>query len=221
MPDTKFVVMEKLGRTYGRGSRLVRAVDGVSASIRGGDRIAIMGPSGSGKTTLLHLLGGIDEPSEGGISWPALGGRETLRPGRVAYVFQTSSLIEALTVVENVELPLLLSGQSQGEARERAAAALAGAGLESLDERLPEELSGGQAQQVAIARAIASGARLILADEPTGQLDHPTAQRLLDRLLGALEGSDAALVLTTHDHLIASRMSRIWRIEHGRMEATS
>jgi putative ABC transport system ATP-binding protein/lipoprotein-releasing system ATP-binding protein len=221
MPDTKFVVMEKLGRTYEQGSRLVRAVDGVSASIRSGDRIAIVGPSGSGKTTLLHLIGGIDEPSEGGISWPALGERETLRPGRVAYVFQTSSLLEALTVVENVELPLLLSGQSQREARERAVAALAGAGLANLAERLSEELSGGQAQQVAIARAIASGAKLVLADEPTGQLDHPTAQRLMDKLLGALAGSDAALVLTTHDQSIASRMSVIWKIEHGRMEEKS
>jgi len=221
MPDTKFVVMQKLGRAYGQGARRVLAVDGVTASIRPGDRIAIMGPSGSGKTTLLHLIGGIDGPSEGGISWPALGERETLRPGRVAYVFQTSSLIEALTVVENVELPLLLSGQPPREARARAAAVLAEAGLAILAERLPEELSGGQAQQAAIARAIASGAKLILADEPTGQLDHPTAQRLMDRLLGALEGSDAALVLTTHDRSVASRMSCIWRIEHGRMEEKS
>jgi putative ABC transport system ATP-binding protein/lipoprotein-releasing system ATP-binding protein len=177
-----------------------------------------VGPSGSGKSTLLHLIGGLDAPSSGEISWPALGKRETLRPEKVAFVFQSPSLLAPLSVVENVEMPLLLGGADTGLAREAALGALSRIELADIANKLPEELSGGQAQRVAMARALAYRPRLILADEPTGQLDHPTAQRLFDALLSSLEDTDTTLVVATHDLAVAGLMRRVWRMQHGVLE---
>lgn len=212
------VRMNSIGRTYLQGTVLVRALASVTCKVGAGDRIAVVGPSGSGKSTLLHLMGGVDTPTEGDITWPALGEKETLRPQKVGYVFQTQSLLAPLTALENTELPLLLAGASPEEARAAALKALTDMGLESIADKLPEELSGGQAQRVAVARALSSRPRLILADEPTGQLDHPTAQHLFDVLLASLAASDTALVVATHDAAIAGRMNTIWRVQHGRLE---
>ena len=205
-------------RTYRRGNTPVVALVSATCAIMPGDRIALVGPSGSGKSTLLHLLGGLDTPTSGILAWPALGARETLRPGKIGFVFQTQSLLAPMTVVENVEIPLLLGQVSAEKARATALDMLERIELESLAEKLPEELSGGQAQRVAMARALVCGPKLILADEPTGQLDHPTAQHLFDVLLAALEGTDTALLVATHDMTVAERMHTVWRMQHGTLE---
>ncbi len=212
------VQIQNGGRTYTQGKTPVTALASATCTIASGDRVALVGPSGSGKSTLLHLLAGIDMPTSGSISWPALGERETLRPTRVGVIFQMPSLLAPLTVVENVEIPLLLGNVQADKARASALIALDRIGLKSLAEKLPEELSGGQAQRVAVARAIASHPMLILADEPTGQLDHPTAQHLFDVLLASLEGTAIALVVATHDLAVAERMSSIWHMHHGVLE---
>jgi putative ABC transport system ATP-binding protein/lipoprotein-releasing system ATP-binding protein len=197
---------------------MVVALTDASCSIAAGDRIALLGRSGSGKSTLLHLMAGIETPTSGTITWPALGARELLRPMNIGVIFQSQSLLAPLTVVENVELPLLLASTNTLEPRKTALQALERMELTALAEKLPEELSGGQAQRVAVARALASRPRLILADEPTGQLDHPTAQHLFDVLLTALEDTDTALVVATHDRAIAERMRTNWQIDYGKLE---
>jgi ABC-type lipoprotein export system ATPase subunit len=208
-----------LGRTYFRGRTPIVAIAHAEVVVRAGDRIAVVGPSGGGKSTLLQMMGGLDCPTEGEITWPALGERSFLRPRQIGYVFQTQSLLAPLTVLENIELPLLLANDRLDSARSRAREVLEQLALTPLAEKLPEELSGGQAQRVAVARAFVGRPRLILADEPTGQLDHPTANHLFDVLLGSLAGSDAALVVATHDTQIARRLSTQWRLSHGRLEA--
>jgi len=215
-----FVSMKNVGRTYLQGKIAVEALDSVTCEVVPGDRIAAVGPSGSGKSTLLHLMGGLDTPTKGSIVWPALGRKEDLRPGNLGFVFQTVSLMASLTALENVELPLLLSQVKESEAHTVASTALENMGLGSIADKLPEELSGGQAQRVAVARALSSRPKLILADEPTGQLDHPTAQHLFDVLLASLESSGIALIVATHDSAIAHRMNTVWHIEHGRLEVT-
>jgi putative ABC transport system ATP-binding protein/lipoprotein-releasing system ATP-binding protein len=204
-----------VGRTFRRGENGVVALAAATCRVMPGSRIALVGPSGSGKSTLLHLMAGLDTPTSGELNWPALGTRATLRPGKIGVVFQVPSLLAPLTVVENVELPLLLAEVGGDAARAAARDALARLQLTDLADRLPEELSGGQAQRVAAARALVSHPPLILADEPTGQLDHATARHLFDVLLGALQGSPAALVVATHDPAVAARLDATWRMEHG------
>jgi putative ABC transport system ATP-binding protein/lipoprotein-releasing system ATP-binding protein len=211
------VKLESAGRVFGHGSPVV-ALTSATCEVRPGDRIAVVGPSGSGKSTLLQLMGGLDAPTSGRVSWPALGSRESLRPGKVAFVFQMPSLLPPLTVVENVEIPLLLGKVEAGAARRAAMEALESIELAGLAEKLPEELSGGQAQRVAVARALAYRPKLILADEPTGQLDHTTARHLFDVLLASLEGADTALVVATHDLSIAARLSDTWVMHRGQLE---
>jgi ABC-type lipoprotein export system ATPase subunit len=219
--DRIFVSVNNAGRTYIRGKIPVEAISSVTCAVCPGDRIAVVGSSGSGKSTLLNLMGGLDAPTSGSISWPELGPKEGLRPKKIGIIFQSESLLAPLTVVENVELPLLLEGLDPSKARISALEALRDIALDSIAEKLPEELSGGQAQRVAVARTLASGPKLILADEPTGQLDHPTAQRLFDVFLASIENSDAALVVATHDPAIARRMNTVWKIQYGKLEATN
>ena len=175
-----------------------------------------MGPSGSGKSTLVHLMAGLVEPSAGEIHWPMLRESEALRPGKVAVVFQSPSLVPALSIVENVELPLILAGAA-GNPHRVAMDALARVGLAELSEKLPEELSGGQGQRAAMARAMAVHPQLFLADEPTGQLDQSTGKALIDCLLEWLAGSRTALVVATHDPAVADRMAEVWRMDHGHL----
>ena len=203
------------GRVFGTNGSKVVALQHATCRIERGDRIALVGPSGSGKSTLLHLLAALDEPTSGTITWPALGERETLRPSKVSFVFQTESLLAPLTVLENIEVPRLLAGSNADEARNDASEILGALDLAELADKLPEEISGGQAQRAAVARSLITQPALILADEPTGQLDHQTAKHLLDLLLRRLKGSDAALVIATHDPVIAARMKTQWTIEHG------
>jgi ABC-type lipoprotein export system ATPase subunit len=216
--DRVFVSMNNAGRTYIRGKIPVEALTSVTCAVCPGDRIAVVGRSGSGKSTLLHLMGGLDYPTSGSISWPELGSKDDLRPKKIGIIFQSESLLAPLTVVENVELPLLLEGLHPSKSRVSALEALREIALDSIADKLPEELSGGQAQRVAVARTLATRPKLILADEPTGQLDHPTAQRLFDVFLASLEDSDAALVVATHDPAIARRMNTVWKIQYGKLE---
>ncbi|GIG63430.1 ABC transporter ATP-binding protein [Longispora fulva] len=206
-----------LGRTFGAGAAAVTAVAEATCRIEPGDRIAVSGASGSGKSTLLHLIAGLETPTSGEAEWPGLGGDPRRPPGAVAMVFQAPSLLPALDVTENVSLPLLLCGHEPAEARKRAIAALELLGLDELAGRLPEEISGGQAQRVVIARAIATRPVLLLADEPTGQLDTGTAAAVLDVLLAAAAHLDAALVVATHDEDVAARLGTRWHMRDGHL----
>jgi ABC-type lipoprotein export system ATPase subunit len=206
-------------RTYGTGSAATVALAPTECAIQAGERIAVMGPSGSGKSTLLHLMAGLDEPTVGAVDWPAIGARGALRPGPVAVVFQGPSLMPPLTVEENVALPLMLAGAGDGEARARARAALARLGLLELAGKLPEEISGGQAQRVAVARALSGEAKLILADEPTGQLDRASGTLVMDVLLAAADHAGAAVVVATHDPVVAGRLADRWEMHSGRLRS--
>ena len=210
------VSVRQAGRVYDQGHEPMTALASATCDVFPGARITLVGPSGSGKSTLLHLMGGLESPTSGTVTWPALGSREQLRPEQLAFVFQTPSLIPSLSVVENVELPLLLAGADH--ARTAALAALERIELTALADKLPEELSGGQAQRVGVARALAYTPKLILADEPTGQLDGPTAAHLFDVWLRALEGTDTALVVATHDLRVADRLGEVWQMRFGRLE---
>ncbi len=213
----QLVVAKGLSRQFSHGGgKSVHALLDVDCQVPPRARIALVGPSGSGKTTLLHLIGGLDRPTSGSIEWPRLGTFEQLRPRMIGFVFQTPSLFPALTAAQNVELPLVLAGGS-GPTSAKASALLEAFGLADLSDKLPEELSGGQAQRVAMVRALAIGPRLILADEPTGQLDSGTAQRLFDDVLERLEGTDTSLVVATHDQAVAARMQRQWIMVRGRL----
>jgi putative ABC transport system ATP-binding protein len=214
---TPLVRCSGAARTFGSGRSAVVALHGATCDVNPGDRIAIVGPSGSGKSTLLHLLAGLDTPTTGAVTWPALGDRSLLRPGPVAVVFQTPSLLPPLDVIENVALPVLLAGADRSKAEEAAHHALARLGLDALAPKLPEELSGGQAQRVAVARALAGAPRLLLADEPTGQLDHIAGTQVIDVLLEAAMLTGAALVISTHDPQIARRLRRHWQMVDGRL----
>ena len=208
------VACRNVNRTFGAGADAHTVVSQVSLTLWPGQRVGLVGPSGSGKSTLIHLLAGLDRPDSGTIAWDPAGSARRLRPG---VVFQAPSLIPSLSVVENVELPLLATGSSAEAPRGAALAALAELDLAELAERLPDELSGGQAQRVAIARALATRPRLLLADEPTGQLDRRTAAHVVDVLLAATELAGAALLIATHDHDVASRLDAAWQITDGRL----
>ncbi|MHB8659801.1 MAG: ABC transporter ATP-binding protein [Solirubrobacteraceae bacterium] len=204
-------------RTYGTGQAATVALQATDCEVNAGRRVGLVGPSGSGKSTLLHLMAGLDDPSAGVVSWPAIGLREELRPARVAVIFQGPSLLPPLSVLENTALPLVIGGMTDTEAQRIARGALGTLGLEELADKLPDEISGGQAQRVAIARALAGRPSLILADEPTGQLDSVNAAIVVDVLLAASAHVGAALVISTHDLQIAARLPERWEINNGRL----
>ncbi|GIJ54145.1 ABC transporter ATP-binding protein [Virgisporangium aurantiacum] len=200
-----------LSRRFGT----LTALHDVTCTVPSDARIAVTGPSGSGKSTLLHLVAGLDRPSGGTVAWPALAAHPRTLPGRVGVVFQAPSLLDVLDVRENVELPLLLGGRGVGTAADDALARL---GLEHLAERLPHELSVGQAQRVAVARALAAGPQLLIADEPTAALDSATAAQVVDVLIAAADEASAALVVATHDPDVAGRFAERWRMVGGRID---
>jgi putative ABC transport system ATP-binding protein/lipoprotein-releasing system ATP-binding protein len=211
------VLCSGAGRTYGTGETATVALQPADCVVGAADRIALVGPSGSGKSTLLHLMAGLDDPTVGRVTWPAIGARAALRPGRVAVVFQGPSLLPPLTVEENVALPLVLDGRSDAEARVAARGALELLDLLPLADKLPEELSGGQAQRVAVSRALAGEPTLILADEPTGQLDRDNGAAVVDVLLAVADHAEAALVVATHDPAVARRLDAAWELHSGRL----
>lgn len=204
----------QVGLMYGTGANAVVAVREVSCDVVRRARVAITGPSGSGKSSLLHLMAGLELPTAGTIDGTLAAGRRP-DPRAVGLVFQSPSLIPALDVGENVALPLILAGTPARQARGAADDALAALGIGWLGQKLPEELSGGQAQRAAIARVLACRPSLILADEPTGQLDHQTAGRIMQVLIQAADSLGAALLVTTHDPVIAGLLDRNWHMHDG------
>ena len=210
-----------LRKEYGKGEGLVRAVDGVDLDIGAGETVAVMGPSGCGKSTLLHLLGGLDRPSGGEVS---LNGRRIddigekalarMRRSAVGFVFQAFHLMEELTAIENVELSALLAGRSPRAARRRAEELLEQVGLTDRARFLPSALSGGQRQRVAIARALSNEPLLVLADEPTGNLDSAATLDVL-QLFESLHESGQTLVVVTHDARIAATADRMISMRDG------
>lgn len=216
--DEPLVALDKVSRYYRRGSVELAALENVTCQIETNARVAVVGPSGSGKSTLLHLIAGLDSPSSGVVRWPGLGSPTDLRPDQISLVFQMPSLLPALTVLENVELCWLLSKRSEADARPAALQILERLGLASLLNKLPAELSGGQMQRVAAARALVCQPRLILADEPTGQLDRATATTLVEVLIESAADYGAALLVATHDFAVADRMETRWRMAHGKLE---
>jgi putative ABC transport system ATP-binding protein len=216
--------VERLGRTFRLGDQDVHALDGVSLSFAPGDYVAIMGPSGSGKSTLLNVLGCLDRPTSGSYR---LGDRDVsdlsdddlsaVRSRRIGFIFQNYNLIPQLNVVENVEVPLFYAGVPEGEARERATRLAEQMGLGHRLRHRPAELSGGQQQRVAIARALANDPLVLLADEPTGNLDSKTGEEIL-ALLDRLNAEGKTLIVVTHDPKVAARAKRIVRMLDGRVE---
>jgi len=210
-----------LYKQFGKDAALVRAVDGVDLEVAPGETVAIMGPSGCGKSTLLHLLGGLDRPSGGEIwigerSIGRLGERSLarIRRDQVGFVFQAFHLMDELTAVENVELPALLAGRSPRAARRRAKELLHRVGLADRAPFLPSALSGGQRQRVAIARALVADPLLVLADEPTGNLDSEATLEVL-RLFDDLHAAGQTLVIVTHDSRIAATANRMIGMRDG------
>jgi ABC-type lipoprotein export system ATPase subunit len=221
MTDTWMVRTRGLRKDYGKDDGLVRAVDGVDLDVVPGETVAVMGPSGCGKSTLLHLIGGLDRASSGQI-W--LAGQRVdqmseralaaLRRDAVGFVFQAFHLMDELTAIENIELPALLAGRSPRLARRRAAELLDQVGLADRARHLPSELSGGQRQRVAIARALTNEPLVVLADEPTGNLDSQATLEVL-RLLESLHEAGQTVVIVTHDSRIAATADRLISMRDG------
>ncbi|HEV7146166.1 MAG TPA: ATP-binding cassette domain-containing protein [Pedococcus sp.] len=212
------VVCDQVSHTFGTGPQAIVAVHGTSCRILPGQRIALAGPSGSGKSTLLHLMAGLEPPTGGSVEWPGLDSSAAARVHQIGVIFQSPSLLPTLDVLENVSLPLVLQGRDVDDADARAAHALELLGLSELADQLPEELSGGQAQRVAAARVLAQEPLLVLADEPTGQLDQATGTLLLDALLDATSRLGAALVVATHDQAVIDRLEFRWAMHEGRLD---
>ncbi len=221
MNDNVLLRARGLRKLYGSGEGLVRAVDDVDLDVVRGEMLAVMGPSGCGKSTLLHLLGGLDRPTAGELS---LAGRRIdqlseralaqLRRHEVGFVFQAYHLMDELTAQENIELPALLAGRAPREARRRARKLLDDVGLADRADHLPSALSGGQRQRVAIARALANEPLVVLADEPTGNLDSAATLEVL-RLFEVLHSDGLTLVIVTHDERIAATADRLLSMRDG------
>ena len=219
---TALIRLRGLEKTYQRGGQRIPVLQGIDLDVPAGDFIALMGPSGSGKSTLLNLLAGIDQPSAGTIE---IGGIDiaTLGEGRLAdwraanigFIFQFYNLMPVLTALENVELPLLLTGLNARQRREHALAAMALVGLSDRLDHRPSELSGGQQQRVAIARALVTDPTLIVADEPTGDLDRHTAEEVLALLDQLNRELGKTIVMVTHDPKAATRAHRVVELEKG------
>ena len=212
----------KLTRRYSVGKNAVAALSEVEFSVPRGEFTALVGPSGSGKSTLLNLIGGLDRPSSGeirvdGLALSRASEQELVRyrRERVGFIFQSFNLLPTLTAVENVEAPLMLAGIPQSARRERAAALLESVGLAPRMLHRPNELSGGEKQRVAIARALANKPSLLLADEPTGNLDTKTGGAVLDLLCGLLRAQGLTMIMVTHDPEVAARANRIIHLRDG------
>ncbi|GIT78900.1 ABC transporter ATP-binding protein [Leifsonia sp. LS1] len=225
-PPASSPALSAAGLTKSYGSAI--ALAGVDVAIAFGESVAIMGASGSGKTTLLHCLAGIVRPDAGSVvlSTPhgplqvtGLGDAERSRLRREAFgfVFQQGLLLPELTAIENVALPLMLAGVPRAGAEQNAANWLAALGLAGLEQRRIGQLSGGQAQRVAIARSQVGGAAVVFADEPTGALDSRTSAEVMDALIGSTTGRGRSLVVVTHDDEVAARCSRVLRLADGRI----
>lgn len=221
MPET-IIEFRNVSKIYHKGAAEIRPLDDLSLTIDRGDFVALMGPSGSGKTTLLNLLGGLDTPTAGemivcGQDLAGLSSRELARWRRdhVAYIFQAYNLLPVLTAYQNVELPLTLLPLSRRERREHAIQALSIVGLAERMHHRPDELSGGQEQRVAIARALACDPDLLLADEPTGDLDAHSAEEIMALLIALNRDHGKTIIVVTHDPKVAHAAHRELHLEKG------
>ena len=213
-------------KTYDQGRRTVHAVRGVTLRVRGGEFVAVMGPSGSGKSTLMHLLGALDTPSTGRVVFQgqdvqALSDaqRSLLRRTRIGFVFQAFNLLPTLTAAENVALPLLLGGTRRADAVARACACLERVGLAHRADHFPEEMSGGEMQRAAVARALVGEPDAVLCDEPTGNLDSTNSREILTLLASLPEPERRAVVMVTHDPAAARYGTRLVRLRDGLVES--
>jgi predicted ABC-type transport system involved in lysophospholipase L1 biosynthesis ATPase subunit len=218
------LVASGLRKNYTLGSREVEVLRGIDVRVRRGEALVIVGASGAGKSTLLHLLGGLDAPSAGDVSLDGASlfgmssaARTKLRNQRLGFVFQSYNLLPELDALENVCLPALLQSRSRDGMAERGTELLKAVGLGGRMEHRPAELSGGEQQRVAIARALMNRPSLVLADEPTGNLDSKTGESILDLLWRLREDSGTTLVMVTHDEHIATRGERVLEIADGRI----
>ncbi len=222
------VHLEAVTKIYSVSGEELPALRGVSLSIGGGESVAIVGSSGSGKSTLLHLMGLLDRPTSGSLSFGdrrvdtlSATDRAVLRNRSIGFIFQNFQLIPRTSALENVEMPLLYRGLPARERREHARDLLASVGMGDRERHTSSQLSGGQQQRVAIARAIAGSPGLLLADEPTGNLDSRSASTILDLLLSLRDRFKTTLVLVTHDMEVARHLSRTIRVRDGQLEASS
>jgi putative ABC transport system ATP-binding protein len=218
----------ELERRYRRGKIPVPALNGVDLEVQRGEILGIIGPSGSGKTTLLNLIGGLDRPSRGTVSVDGveLNGLDDAqlteyRLHKVGFVFQFYNLIPTMTALENVELPMVLAKMAPPDRRQRAMQLLKEVGLEGRAEHLPEELSGGEQQRVAVARSLANHPSVILADEPTGDLDSKSAKKLMEVLKSLRKEEHATFILVTHDPIVVAECNRVCAIRDGKITRVS
>ena len=224
--DEILVELIDVGKVYQTKGETVHALEGICLTIKRGEFMAVAGPSGSGKSTLLNLIGGLDTPTGGRI---LIGGRDLaqmngkelalMRRDNLGFVFQSYNLIPVLTALENVEYVMLLKGVEEKERRRRGLKVLAEVGLAGMENRKPPELSGGQQQRVAVARALASNPTLILADEPTANLDTATGAGLLDIMAEINRNTRATFLFSTHDPRVMERATRLVLLKDGRVES--
>jgi len=224
---TAIVQCQQLGMTYTEGPNNVEVLKQINLQIEKGERIAIVGTSGSGKSTLLHLLGGLDLPSSGSvwIDGKKMSGlsdkqRGDIRNKYLGFVYQFHHLLPEFTAIENVAMPLLIRGIDEAEAKAKAASLLTEMGLEHRLEHRPVELSGGERQRAAIARALVTEPNVVLADEPTGNLDEATAKIVFDMMLELNQRIGTALVMVTHDPKLAAKMDKVYHLENGVLRLT-
>jgi len=224
MPEQAIVHTQDVRKTYLMGNEEVHALCGISATIHKGEYVSIMGPSGSGKSTFFNMIGGLDKPTSGevyidevDISQLGIYELAWLRCRKIGYIFQTFNLIPVMNALENVSLPMVFAGLDSDQAREKAAGLLHKVGLGDRLTHRPVELSGGQQQRIAIARALANDPAIILADEPTGNLDLKTGQLIIELLLSLKEERGVTIITATHDHKMLAASDRVIWISDGRV----
>ncbi|MES2948767.1 MAG: ABC transporter ATP-binding protein [Pseudomonadota bacterium] len=224
MNSTPLIRIENLSKVYAQGAMGVHALQDINLTIQRGEFAALVGPSGSGKTTLLNLIGALDKPSAGKLLIDgenyAVQARTQLaavRLHKIGFIFQDYSLLPVLTALENVEYVLLLQGVPAGERRARAATALQQLGLDGCQHRRPSQLSGGQQQRVAVARAIVGNPLLVLADEPTANLDSATGEALLETMLDLNRSQGTTFIFSTHDQMVMQHAQHVVRLKDGKI----